>query len=123
MSALYLLMQRNKPVAEASKQLSFRYLHIKQAKTGLLDAFLCLYLEAEGMAFFDWVNTMYDPKTLQAEFCLHPGQTGWLTSCLSGSELGVKKKIAARINGHTDRFCPIMTDVCLFLQHGLCPSQ
>ena len=70
MSALYLLMQRNKPVAEASKQLSFRYLHVKQAKTGLLDAFLAAYApyEAEGMAFFDWVNTMYDPKTLQAEF-------------------------------------------------------
>ena len=70
MSALYLLMQRNKPVAEASKQLSFRYLHVKQAKTGLLDAFLAAYApyEAEGIAFFDWVNTMYDPKTLQAEF-------------------------------------------------------
>ena len=70
MSALYLLMKKNKPVAEASQQLSFRYLHVKQAKTGLLDAFLAAYApyEAEGIAFFDWVNTMYDPKTLQAEF-------------------------------------------------------
>ena len=70
MSALYLLMQRKKPVAEASQQLSFRYLHIKQAKTGLLDAFLASYApyEAGGMAFFDWVNDIYDPERIQAEF-------------------------------------------------------
>ncbi len=70
MSALYLLMQKNRPVAEASQQLSFRYLHVKQAKTGLLDAFLSAYAphEAEGMMFFDWVKDIYDPDKLQAEF-------------------------------------------------------
>ena len=70
MSALYLLMQKNRPVAEASQQLSFRYLHVKQAKTGLLDAFLTAYApyEAEKIAFFDWVKDIYDPEKLQAEF-------------------------------------------------------
>ena len=70
MSALYLLMQKNRPVAEASQQLSFRYLHVKQAKTGLLDAFLNAYApyEAEKIAFFDWVKDIYDPEKLQAEF-------------------------------------------------------
>ena len=70
MSALYLLMQKNRPVAEASQQLSFRYLHVKHAKTGLLDAFLNAYApyEAEKIAFFDWVKDIYDPEKLQAEF-------------------------------------------------------
>jgi len=70
MSALYLLMQKNRPVAEASQQLSFRYLHVKQAKTGLLDAFLTAYApyEAEKITFFDWVKDIYDPEKLQAEF-------------------------------------------------------
>ena len=59
-------------MAEAAEQLSFRYLHVKQAKTGLLDAFLVAYApyEAEGMGFFDWVDNVYDPEQLQAEFLL-----------------------------------------------------
>lgn len=70
MSALYLLIHKNRPVAEAAQQLSFRYLHVKQAKTGLLDAFLAAYApyEAKGVAFFDWVEAIYDPVGLQAEF-------------------------------------------------------
>ena len=69
-SALYLLMQKNRPVAEAARQLSFRYLHVKQAKTGLLDAFFAAYAphEAKGMTFFDWIDQIYDPDKLQAEF-------------------------------------------------------
>ena len=70
MAALYLLIKKGRPVAEAAEQLSFRYLHVKQAKTGLLDAFLAAYApyEAVGMGFFDWVDNVYDPEQLQAEF-------------------------------------------------------
>ena len=70
MSALYLLMQKNRPVSEAAQQLSFRYLHVKQAKTGLLDAFLAAYApyQSEGKSFFDWIDQIYDPNKLQAEF-------------------------------------------------------
>lgn len=70
MSALYLLIHKKRPAREALAQLSFKYLHVKQAKTGLLDAFLEAYLpyEDEGMAFFDWVDTIYDPDSLQASF-------------------------------------------------------
>ena len=70
MAALWLLIQRRRPVAEAMQQLSFKYLHVKQAKTGLLDAFFAAYapFEAEGMAFFDWVETVYDPARLTDEF-------------------------------------------------------
>ena len=70
MAALYLLIQKGRPVAEAAEQLSIRYLHVKQAKTGLLDAFLAAYVpyEAEGIGFFDWADNVYDPEQLQAEF-------------------------------------------------------
>lgn len=70
MAALYLLIHKQMPVSMAAKQLSLRYLHIKQAKTGVLDAFLRAYVpyEAEGMAFLDWVDTIYDPKSLQDKY-------------------------------------------------------
>lgn len=70
MSALYLLMHKGRPASEALEQLSFKYLHVRQAKTGLLDTFIEAYLpyEAKGMAFFDWIDTIYDPEALQANF-------------------------------------------------------
>lgn len=70
MAALYLLIHRGQPAAKALEQLAWRYLHVKQAKTGLLDVFLAAYIpyEAQGMAFFDWVETIYDPEKLQADF-------------------------------------------------------
>lgn len=70
MSALYLLMHKGRPAAEALEQLSFKYLHVRQAKTGLLDTFIEAYLpyEAQGMGFFDWIDTIYDPEALQANF-------------------------------------------------------
>ena len=74
MAALYVLIYCKKPVAEAMKQLSLRYLHIRQAKTGMLDSFFEAYAphEAQGMAFFDWVDTIYDPQALHDEFMARP---------------------------------------------------
>ena len=74
MAALYLLIRRGRPVAEALQQLSFRYLHVRQAKTGLLDFFLEAYApyEAKGMPFFDWVDKIYESERLQAEFMSRP---------------------------------------------------
>ena len=74
MAALYVLIHCKKPVAEAIKQLSLRYLHVRQAKTGMLDSFFEAYApyEAKGMAFFDWVDTIYDPKALHDEFMARP---------------------------------------------------
>lgn len=70
MSALYLLMHKGRPAAEALEQLSFKYLHVRQAKTGLLDTFIEAYMpyEAKGVDLFDWIDTIYDPETLQANF-------------------------------------------------------
>jgi hypothetical protein len=70
MSALYLLIHKQMPVAVAREQLAFKYGHVKQAKTGLLDAFFDAYepFEANGMAFFDWLDNVYDPDILQNSF-------------------------------------------------------
>lgn len=74
MAALYVLIHCKKPVAEAMKQLSLRYLHVRQAKTGMLDSFFEAYApyEEQGMAFFDWVDTIYDPQALHDEFMARP---------------------------------------------------
>lgn len=70
MAALYMLVVKGVSAEDALTQLSFKYLHVKQAKTGLLDAFLAAYIpyEAQGMAFYDWVENIYDPDALQAGF-------------------------------------------------------
>ena len=70
MSALYLLIHKEMPVAVAREQLAFKYGHVKQAKTGLLDAFFDAYepFEAKGMPFFDWLDNVYDPDILQDSF-------------------------------------------------------
>jgi protein tyrosine phosphatase (PTP) superfamily phosphohydrolase (DUF442 family) len=70
MSALYLLIKERRPVREAMQQLAWKYGHVKAAKTGLLDAFFAAYVpfEDDGMAFFDWVDDIYDPDTLTAAF-------------------------------------------------------
>jgi protein tyrosine/serine phosphatase len=55
---------------EAIKQLSLRYGHIKQAKTGILDLFFATYArDAEGRKnFLDWVRDDYDEAALRAAF-------------------------------------------------------
>ena len=75
MSALYLLIVEKKPAREAALQLAWKYGHVKQAKTGLLDAFLEAYMpyEDQGMAFFDWVDNIYDPDEVTRRF----QATGW----------------------------------------------
>jgi protein tyrosine phosphatase (PTP) superfamily phosphohydrolase (DUF442 family) len=56
--------------AQALQQLSWRFGHIKQSKTGVLDAFFLLYQrEAEGRKpFLDWVRDDYDAVALRQDF-------------------------------------------------------
>ena len=56
--------------AEALRQLSWRFGHIRQAKTGILDAFFLRYQrEAEGRKpFLDWVREDYDETALKRDF-------------------------------------------------------
>ena len=70
MAALYLLIVEKRPAREAATQLAWKYGHVKQAKTGLLDAFFAAYFpyEDRGMAFFDWVDEVYDPDEITRAF-------------------------------------------------------
>ena len=83
MSALYLLIAKKQPARVAMAQLAWKYGHVKAAKTGLLDAFFAAYItyEDQGMAFFDWVENVYDPDAL-AENCMAQGWAVRLTDTI-----------------------------------------
>ena len=68
MSVLYSIFVLGQPVEEAKQQLNWKYGHIRQADTGILDYFFERYLEDNArrpMAFLDWVDTVYDPDSVQ----------------------------------------------------------
>ena len=71
-SVLYMHFRQGRPIREALDQLSLRYLHVKQGKTGVLDYVFERYLaegEPAGMAFLDWVDSpLYDPARMKVEF-------------------------------------------------------
>ncbi len=68
-AALYLLEVEHRPLAEAKRQLSFRYLHLKSTSTGVLDHFLTLYeAEGAGRSLRTWIEQDYDPDRLTASF-------------------------------------------------------
>jgi hypothetical protein len=64
---VYVLLQGG-TAAAAQRQLSWRYLHIKQSKTGVLDGFFAAYASGgEGKKpFLDWVREDYDEQALKA---------------------------------------------------------
>lgn len=71
MSALYLIMVEGRPVSEAKKQLHWRFGHVRQSATGILDYFLESYERANNeqpIDFLEWVETKYDPAAIQKEF-------------------------------------------------------
>jgi protein tyrosine/serine phosphatase len=72
MSVLYMHFRRGKTIREAVDQLGFRYLHVKQGKTGVLDYTFERYLlegEPAGLSFVEWVESpAYDPQGMKATF-------------------------------------------------------
>ncbi len=72
MSALYAHYRLGLPIREAMKQLDFKYLHIKQGKTGVLDYVFERYLaegEPQGLTFTEWVDSdAYDADAIKADF-------------------------------------------------------
>ena len=82
MSVRYAHFRLGLPIREALKELSFRHLHIRQGKTGVLDYVFERYLlegEPQGISFLDWVRRPdYDPKALKAKF-----QAGMLGSLIT----------------------------------------
>lgn len=70
-AALYLMRFESVPVEQASRQLSLRFLHVRQAQTGVLDAFLEEYQAANRdnpIAFEDWLHGDYDYNALRKGF-------------------------------------------------------
>jgi protein tyrosine/serine phosphatase len=55
---------------QALRQLSWRYGHMKQARTGILDAFFLRYKrDGEGReTFLDWLSRDYDEAALRRDF-------------------------------------------------------
>lgn len=71
MSVLYLMLEKEVPAERALAHLSWRYGHIRQAKTGILDFFFESYQAANRAApvpFVRWVDEIYDPVALKAHF-------------------------------------------------------
>lgn len=77
MATLYLFFQEGVPLDKAMGQLSFRYGHVKQGKTGVIDYALQQYVDyvhANGKSlssisdFFDWVDTIYSPEETKKIF-------------------------------------------------------
>lgn len=68
-AALYMLWD-GRPPEEAARQLSLRHLHIRHAKTGVLDRFIDTYARAHretGVSFLHWLRTDYDKQAMMAE--------------------------------------------------------
>jgi protein tyrosine/serine phosphatase len=71
MSVLYLVMQKGEPVSKALRHLSWRFGHVRQAKTGILDFFFERYLDyakTHPVDFTTWALTVYDPAEVKSHF-------------------------------------------------------
>jgi len=69
-AGLWLLLQ-GAPPAAAQAQLTLRHGHVRQARTGILDAFFSTYADAHratGIGFLDWVRDGYDEVALRERF-------------------------------------------------------
>ena len=83
MSVLFAHFHMGLPLREAvARELSFRTLHVKQGKTGVIDYTFERYFEEgepAGLSFLQWVQrSEYDPKALKATF--QGGMIGTLIS-------------------------------------------
>lgn len=70
-AALYMILRRRRPAAEALAQLSPRYGHLRFSKTGILDAFLERYAregEPRGLGLVEWADRHYDAEALTRSF-------------------------------------------------------
>ncbi|WLD59444.1 sulfur transferase domain-containing protein [Salinispirillum sp. LH 10-3-1] len=79
-AALYLLIYKG-DIAAARAQFSLRYLHVRQSRTGVLDAFVEAYAQYAAINkdadFMQWVDEHYDPEQLKRSF-KPKGWANWL---------------------------------------------
>ena len=71
MATLYQHIHKGIPLREAMDQLSLRYGHVRQAKTGVIDFFYERYLSEaapRGLSLREWVEKEYDRATLDKSF-------------------------------------------------------
>jgi len=71
MATLYMHFRRGQTIEEALGQLSWKYLHIREGKTGMLDYFFETYLSEgrpDGLTFEAWVAGPYDRDRVKADF-------------------------------------------------------
>ncbi|HET8995428.1 MAG TPA: tyrosine-protein phosphatase [Acetobacteraceae bacterium] len=70
LAAGLMLLFEGASAAQAMRQLSLRFGHVRQAKTGILDAFFLRWQrEGEGRKpFLDWVRDDYDEAVLRRDF-------------------------------------------------------
>jgi protein tyrosine/serine phosphatase len=71
MGVLYRHFMLGEMIEEAVRELSWRYGHIKQGKTGMLDYFFQSYIAYNAqtpLPFLEWAEMIYDPAKLKAEF-------------------------------------------------------
>jgi len=83
MAVLYMHLKECVPMADAVKQLSWRFGHFRNADTGILDAFFESYLAFNAktpIAFLDWVDAHYDPVALKRDF----RASGWASLLVGG---------------------------------------
>lgn len=70
-AALYFLLVKDMPVETAMEQLTFKHLHVKFGRAGVLTHMLRTYKAARdesGIGFRDWLKSGYDPEAIKAEF-------------------------------------------------------
>ncbi len=70
-AAAMALLAEGADAERASEELSLRYLHVKAAKTGVLDAFIAhfgAYQKTGDLGFRDWLEQVYDPEVVEAGF-------------------------------------------------------
>ncbi|HVY87528.1 MAG TPA: tyrosine-protein phosphatase [Hyphomonadaceae bacterium] len=71
MAVLYQHYRKGLPIEQATEQLSRKYLHVREGKTGVLDFFFEVYLREgapKGLSFTEWVSRDYDRVELKARF-------------------------------------------------------
>ncbi|WDI30243.1 tyrosine-protein phosphatase [Hyphococcus flavus] len=88
MSALYLFFHEKKPLDEALDQLTFKYGHVKSAKTGVIDLAFERYIQHaranniplnDTDALIGWAaSDAYDPAALKREFKPKPLASIWM---------------------------------------------
>jgi protein tyrosine phosphatase (PTP) superfamily phosphohydrolase (DUF442 family) len=70
-AALYLLMIKDRPVAEARQQLHWRYMHFAFTRSGIQDHFLDCFAAAQaktGVSMIDWLRHDYDSDAVTRSF-------------------------------------------------------